>query len=107
MGPGCRAGRCVDARRLTDVAAGWGLTRPIRARPRPNRPGCGCDESRDVGAYDTCLHGCAYCYAVGSASAARAGRARHDPAGAFLLPPPGGTAVADAADPAAAQPRLL
>lgn len=27
------------------------------------RQGCGCIESRDIGAYDTCLNGCKYCYA--------------------------------------------
>lgn len=27
------------------------------------RPGCHCIESRDIGAYDTCLNGCKYCYA--------------------------------------------
>ena len=27
------------------------------------RQGCGCIETRDIGAYDTCLNGCKYCYA--------------------------------------------
>ena len=27
------------------------------------RDGCHCIESRDIGAYDTCLNGCKYCYA--------------------------------------------
>ena len=27
------------------------------------RQGCHCVESRDIGAYDTCLNGCKYCYA--------------------------------------------
>ncbi len=27
------------------------------------RQGCHCIESRDIGAYDTCLNGCKYCYA--------------------------------------------
>ncbi len=50
---------CVDAARLTDVAG-----RPAAARIKGNRPGCRCAESRDIGAYDSCAHGCVYCYAV-------------------------------------------
>ncbi len=35
----------------------------ISAGPRPTREGCGCFASVDIGAYDTCPHGCIYCYA--------------------------------------------
>ncbi|MEM7444606.1 MAG: DUF1848 domain-containing protein [Pseudomonadota bacterium] len=51
--------RCIDAQRLSDVAG-----RAISARTKGNRPGCLCAQSRDIGAYDTCGHGCGYCYAV-------------------------------------------
>jgi len=34
-----------------------------RLREVPSRPGCGCCESTDIGAYDTCAHACVYCYA--------------------------------------------
>lgn len=53
------AARCIDAARLSDVAG-----RDIAARKKGNRPGCLCAESRDIGRYDTCAHGCVYCYAV-------------------------------------------
>lgn len=76
--------RCIDARRLSDVA-GY----PIAARTKGNRPGCECAESRDIGAYETCPHGCVYCYAVDTAARARRTWRRHDP-GAALLGVPGG-----------------
>ena len=50
---------CIDATRLSELAG-----HDIKARQKGNRPGCLCAESRDIGTYDTCPHGCAYCYAV-------------------------------------------
>ncbi len=90
VGPSTRPAACVDAGRLERVAADWGMARIIAARIKGNRPDCRCHESRDIGAYDTCPHGCVYCYAVGSRDAAAARHAAHDPTAAFLGagPPP-------------------
>lgn len=71
---GIAASRCIDAGRLSDVAG-----RPIRSRTKGNRPGCLCAGSRDIGAYDTCPHGCVYCYAVRQRDAARRSFKAHDP----------------------------
>jgi hypothetical protein len=79
---GGRAARCVDAGRLADVAG-----KPLPSRDKGNRPGCLCAESRDIGAYESCPHGCVYCYAVASQARAQARRRAHDPAGEFLLAP--------------------
>ena len=66
--------RCIDKARLSAVAG-----RPISARDRGNRPGCLCAESRDIGTYDTCPHGCVYCYAVSDRRRARANFKAHRP----------------------------
>ena len=78
---GLPAAACIDAARLSDVAG-----HAIPHRIKGNRPGCLCAESRDIGGYDTCPHGCLYCYAVGDHAAARRYRRRHDPTAQSLTP---------------------
>ncbi|HEX3864597.1 MAG TPA: DUF1848 domain-containing protein [Stellaceae bacterium] len=77
--PSLGEARCIDASRLADVAQ-----RPLVAPIRGNRPGCRCAASRDIGAYDTCPHGCAYCYAVTGRDRAVSNFRRHDPASPAL-----------------------
>ena len=79
LGEGLSEASCIDARRLGDVAQ-----HPVAARESGNRPGCRCALSRDIGAYDTCPHGCVYCYAVSDRDRAVASFRRHDPAAAAL-----------------------
>ena len=49
------------------------------------RQGCHCIESRDIGAYDTCLNGCKYCYANTNRQKARENYKLHDPDSPLLL----------------------
>lgn len=72
---GVRRGKCVDdelIRRLHGVTVS-------SAKDPGQRQACGCVASRDIGAYDTCLHGCRYCYATGSHERAAAAYGRHSP----------------------------
>lgn len=49
------------------------------------RAGCHCIESRDIGAYDTCLNGCKYCYANQSPKKAFDNYPYHHPDSPILL----------------------
>lgn len=52
---------------------------------RGMRQGCHCIESRDIGAYDTCLNGCKYCYANQNPQKALENARKHDPSSPLLL----------------------
>jgi hypothetical protein len=86
---GCGEARCVDAERLADVAG-----RTVKAKEKGNREGCRCSEARDIGEYDTCPHGCVYCYSVQNRPLALERFRQHDPASEFLFPPPPGATEA-------------
>ena len=79
-----KAAACIDGARLSDRAG-----HPIAFRRKGNRRGCFCAESRDIGAYESCPQGCAYCYASGDPATARRKHAAHDPEDEFLFAPRG------------------
>lgn len=49
------------------------------------RQGCHCIESRDIGAYDTCMNGCKYCYANKNLHKAFENYRLHDPMSPLLF----------------------
>jgi hypothetical protein len=55
---------CID-QTLIENMLGCSLHAKTDATQRPD---CGCIESIDIGAYDSCSHGCIYCYATKSKS---------------------------------------
>lgn len=78
---GVRPAACVDAGLMGRIA-GRPLTIP---RDRNQRAGCCCSQSVDIGAYDSCVNGCRYCYANHGDARARANYARHDPRAEMLI----------------------
>lgn len=72
---------CIDANLVAEIT-GAALQIP---RDRHQRSGCSCAASIDIGAYNTCLHQCTYCYANTSARAVQENLGRHRLTSAFLI----------------------
>ncbi len=54
-----KKGHCIDGK-LLSIINGKDLS---KLKIKPTRKECGCTESTDIGIYDSCPHGCIYCYA--------------------------------------------
>lgn len=79
---GIRAGKCIDDDYLKAV---FGLD-VDHTKDRSQRKACGCVVSKDVGAYDSCLFGCTYCYATTNFKRSQKRHADHDPNLEWLIP---------------------
>jgi len=56
---GIKPGKCIDDELISKI-----IGKKLDVRKDPNqRLGCGCVQSIDIGAYNTCQHKCLYCYA--------------------------------------------
>lgn len=64
---------CIDGRHLSNIFHAL-----IDTRPALTRKECACTRSVDIGAYDTCAHGCVYCYATADKNKALEARQRHN-----------------------------
>lgn len=73
---------CVDKTRMEALAG-----HAVAAKVEGMRPTCECYKSRDIGDYDTCPHGCVYCYAVQNRTLALKRYKTHNPLSDFLYEP--------------------
>ena len=101
---GIEPGKCIDDRLIRQL---FGID-VSHKKDKGQRRACGCIESRDIGMYDSCLFGCAYCYATRSFDMARTHHAAHDPSsesliGDFKAPPPTSNSSAPAVSAIPAQ----
>ena len=80
---------CIDSTMIENI-----IGYPIHGKKDSNqRPACGCIESVDIGAYDSCSHGCVYCYATTRENMVRKNMQQHDPRSPMLIGHPRGDEI--------------
>ncbi len=72
---GIQHARCIDDRLISRLL---GIRLDI-GKDKNQRPACGCAQSIDIGLYNTCQNGCAYCYANHSQTTRRRNLQAYDP----------------------------
>lgn len=78
---GIEHGKCIDnslIESLFDINVS-------DTKDRGQRAECGCIKSIDIGAYNSCLYGCEYCYATYQKKGALDNYKKHDPHSSFLI----------------------
>lgn len=81
---GIARGKCIDEALIQRL---FGLTLSGQ-KDRGQREACLCIKSVDIGSYQSCLHGCHYCYATTDPQLARRHYLHHNPLSPFLLGEP-------------------
>ncbi len=78
---GVKHGKCIDNALIEDLLG----VKLIVSKDPNQRKECGCVQSIDIGEYNTCAHGCKYCYANFKDSMVMKNRVMHDPDSPLLV----------------------
>ncbi|ADL68372.1 Domain of unknown function DUF1848 [Thermoanaerobacterium thermosaccharolyticum DSM 571] len=71
---GIEHGKCIDPNLIKEISG-----RNIKdGKDKNQRKACGCASSVDIGAYNTCMHRCIYCYANYSSNVVNDNMTRYD-----------------------------
>lgn len=71
---------CIDKKLIEEITG----TMLKVGKDKVQREECGCVASMEVGSYNTCLHGCIYCYANYSPESVKKNCAKYDPKSPIL-----------------------
>lgn len=78
---GIRHGHCIDCDLFEQILN----CKMDLSKDKNQRPECGCMESIDIGAYNTCKNGCKYCYANFSQTTVNKNTGLHNPYSPLLF----------------------